>query len=680
MIPVTGLNPEQLNPAASAAAGPASRAPQWLQEIEQVQLDAGSAQQSADSNVQVQQQPRVRALIAAEVALRRGSNSPPRAATGIAESMKRVSQQSSGGGAAAAAEGDVESPAAGKAKRASGLSAGGAAEKETDSPRTRKRKRRKLCCVLSLLLALIAAGIGVGVWQGVEKGRPKLAVQQQQQPAGPLTFRVTVGAPTAEQSAVACAKWFGDKQQLDNYSAVFSASYATALKLPPSYFNVDAVKCGGAPMTSSSSSSSRVGPSRHLLAAMVDNPGAAAAGMRGAPQSLVQQGSSGRPKAGPAAALLAAAPTAGAGAKDTDIVTTFSVPAPADEAARTERTRNIMANSEGILTDPLSQFFGVPVKFKGIEQLDASGAPIAAADGTAAGTAAREVPGERPPPASPVSPRQPAGITPPPGVTRPLVPAPVPPPVLAPVLTEPPPLELPIPDEKQQQQPRKPPPPVPNPKPQKPSKPGKGPKPSPAQGFDPLYDTAPSCSSAPTMANSVADTLDRLWGWENWQSCVFRGFTSVQPEVVNSAWEAAPPCKAQPNSGNSAADPDGMLWGWEQSGSCAFRRADYKPNLQRPVLTWTAAPNCNFAPSDVNSVADSSGQLWGWQAGQSCGFKGRYSEGSSQGQITWFAAPSCRFTPTTANSKPDVDGRLWGWQAKKEGGKMESCAFRPAEP
>lgn len=457
---------------------------------------------------------------------------------------------------------------------------------------------------------------------------------------------------------------------------MFSASYATALKLPPSYFNVDAVKCGGAPMTSSSSSSSRVGPSRHLLAAMVDNPGAAAAGMRGAPQSLVQQGSSGRPKAGPAAALLAAAPTAGAGAKDTDIVTTFSVPAPADEAARTERTRNIMANSEGILTDPLSQFFGVPVKFKGIEQLDASGAPIAAADGTAAGTAAREVPGERPPPASPVSPRQPAGVTPPPGVTRPLVPAPVPPPVLAPVLTEPPPLELPIPDEKQQQQPRKPPPPVPNPKPQKPSKPGKGPKPSPAQGSDPLYDTAPSCSSAPTMANSVADTLDRLWGWENWQSCVFRGFTSVQPEVVNSAWEAAPPCKAQPNSGNSAADPDGMLWGWEQSGSCAFRRADYKPNLQRPVLTWTAAPNCNFAPSDVNSVADSSGQLWGWQAGQSCGFKGRYSEGSSQGQITWFAAPSCRFTPTTANSKPDVDGRLWGWQAKKGGGKMESCAFR----
>jgi hypothetical protein len=132
--------------------------------------------------------------------------------------VSAASQQSSGG--AAAAEGDVESPAAGKAKRGSGLSAGGAADKgqegeavkQTDSPHTRQRKRRKLCCILMLLLALIAAGIGVGVWQGVEKSRPKSAVQQQQQPGAPLTFRVTVGAPTAEQSAVACAKWFGDKQ------------------------------------------------------------------------------------------------------------------------------------------------------------------------------------------------------------------------------------------------------------------------------------------------------------------------------------------------------------------------------------------------------------------------------------------------------------------------------------
>ncbi|KAF6264664.1 hypothetical protein COO60DRAFT_76132 [Scenedesmus sp. NREL 46B-D3] len=154
---------------------------------------------------------------------------------------------------------------------------------------------------------------------------------------------------------------------------------------------------------------------------------------------------------------------------------------------------------------------------------------------------------------------------------------------------------------------------------------------------------------------------------------------SVQPEAVNSAWEAAPPCKAQPNPGNSAADPQGMLWGWEKSGSCAFRRADYVPYRQRPALTWMGAPSCKFAPSDVNSVADSLGQLWGWQSGESCAFRGRYGGDTGQGQITWFAAPSCKITPTTANSKPDVDGRLWGWQAGR-GGKMASCAFRPAEP
>jgi hypothetical protein len=140
--------------------------------------------------------------------------------------MKRVrsprvsgaGQHSSGGGATA--EADVESPAAGKAKCTSGLSSGGtaadkgvdtAAVKESDSPRSKQRKRRRLCCILTLLLALVAAGIGVGVWQGIEKSKPKSAVQQQQ-PGAPLTFRVTVGAPTAEQSAVACAKWFGDKQ------------------------------------------------------------------------------------------------------------------------------------------------------------------------------------------------------------------------------------------------------------------------------------------------------------------------------------------------------------------------------------------------------------------------------------------------------------------------------------
>jgi hypothetical protein len=52
----------------------------------------------------------VRALIAAEAALRRGSNSPSRAATGIAESefRRRTSSASSGGGAAAASSSSHE--------------------------------------------------------------------------------------------------------------------------------------------------------------------------------------------------------------------------------------------------------------------------------------------------------------------------------------------------------------------------------------------------------------------------------------------------------------------------------------------------------------------------------------------------------------------------------------------
>lgn len=443
--------------------------------------------------------------------------------------------------------------------------------------------------------------------------------------------------------------------------------------MPPSSFDVNDVTCDGTPMTSSSNNNSSFSPSRHLLAAAPAPPAAAAANSS---SNLGQD-----------------TQTAGAPSHYTDVVTTFDVPTPADKAARSVLIRTITNDSDKILTGGLNSFFGVPVKFKGAEQVTGS----TGSTGTTPATSRSVPPSELPSGKAGAVPQQPRAAGEVPATVVPVPQGKVAPPPLPrpspratlpnffpskPMPAEPPPLVLPIPANAPTpaQTGKKETPALYTPaKPAKPLKPGtalpgKSPKP---RSNNVLYEAVPTCSAPPTIGNSVEDTEGRLWGWESWQSCVFRDYVSVQPERVNSAWEAAPACTAKANSGNSVADSIGSLWGWENSKSCAFRAADYVPAAERPQPTWAAAHECLFAPSKVNSVADKTGQLWGWKDGHSCAFRGSYSKGTGgrQGGIIWSAAPVCRFAPTLSNSVPDLEGRLWGWQAGSSG-SMESCVFR----
>ena len=99
------------------------------------------------------------------------------------------------------------------------------------------------------------------------------------------------------------------------------------------------------------------------------------------------------------------------------------------------------------------------------------------------------------------------------------------------------------------------------------------------------WEQAPSCGGKPTEYNSVTDENNRLWGWQGGQSCVFRdnrqqplgetiattGRVPNPKGQVGLVWEAAPTCSAAPTAETSEADTLGRLWGWENGTSCAYR-------------------------------------------------------------------------------------------------------------
>jgi hypothetical protein len=87
------------------------------------------------------------------------------------------------------------------------------------------------------------------------------------------------------------------------------------------------------------------------------------------------------------------------------------------------------------------------------------------------------------------------------------------------------------------------------------------------------WQAAPSCTGIPTPQTSVVDDLGRLWGWQYGQSCAYRSVpplrgTSPAPMVE---WESAPTCLFAPTQQNAVPDSKGRLWGWQNSQSCAFR-------------------------------------------------------------------------------------------------------------
>lgn len=405
-------------------------------------------------------------------------------------------------------------------------------------------------------------------------------------------------------------------QRLYTYQTAFVSSYASALDIPQAQFKIISLQCGGNDMTSPSASAA---PTRHLLSATA---AAAAATEQYVPQPAVTlrrhlQQSHSKPTPG-----------------TTDVATVFSLPSPASAEDRARLIANIATNSDKILQDSLGSVFGQPITVK-------SAVNEAARPQLQGGT------GPQLPPSSNSQAQTAAGPPPLPRVTVP-----------APAVPSGVPVILPLNE----------------------SRPAAGTAgdapasdPNSGLGLQPVYDTASTCSAAPTVGNSVVDTQGNMWGWEHWRSCVFRGYTSVQTERVDSAWEQAPSCKGQPKSSNSVLDNNGMQWGWENRRSCAFRTPGWKPRDQQPQPLWQTAPACEFPPNKYNSVTDTNGNLWGWQGQQSCAFKGRYSDTDNEGYVRWDAAQTCRGSPTVLNSVADVDGRLWGWQG------MTSCAYRVSQ-
>lgn len=62
-------------------------------------------------------------------------------------------------------------------------------------------------------------------------------------------------------------------------------------------------------------------------------------------------------------------------------------------------------------------------------------------------------------------------------------------------------------------------------------------------------------------------------GWQSGRSCAFRNIPplgGVSPAPVVE-WESAPTCMFAPTQQNSVPDTKGRLWGWQNSQSCAFR-------------------------------------------------------------------------------------------------------------
>ena len=118
-------------------------------------------------------------------------------------------------------------------------------------------------------------------------------------------------------------------QRLEQFGAVFSAAYASALSLPPSHFAVDAVQCGGQAMQplpggSVGNSSTLAGPARALLReALAQQSGG---------RWLLQEPSRLPPQQQQPTQL---APTKSAGARQTqaDVAARFRIPAPDGLAA-----------------------------------------------------------------------------------------------------------------------------------------------------------------------------------------------------------------------------------------------------------------------------------------------------------------------------------------------------------
>jgi hypothetical protein len=92
---------------------------------------------------------------------------------------------------------------------------------------------------------------------------------------------------------------------------------------------------------------------------------------------------------------------------------------------------------------------------------------------------------------------------------------------------------------------------------------------------DASWERAPRCVGEPAAGpDTLKDSLGRLWGWQNGESCAYKG-ADGQPEAamdpfVGVAWEHAPPCREPRTEDNVVQDGFGRAWGWQDGNSCRY--------------------------------------------------------------------------------------------------------------
>jgi hypothetical protein len=388
------------------------------------------------------------------------------------------------------------------------------------------------------------------------------------------------------------------------------------------------------------------------------------------------------------------------------------VPAPAEPAARMQLIDRVTQHSDTILTNPLSELFGVPVTVGEARLLEEGTAQqqqqqqqqpgqtreVPAAAAAAAGTlpaveAAVNPRGQNSSSSggSPAPVEVPADVQTLPGTAYQSAPAPVvqttttvgpaaaaantaspspeattaPPPAPAPAATQP-------------AQPRR----TKQEKTIGPPLPPSGmlmPKPKSRSNAKPLplnvQTLVPPASLSSTWAPALPPAMQ-----PSPSPAVTYNVTNNVSNKTAVTWSGAPTCESSVDAFNSEPDTEGRLWGWESEASCAFRQPGRAADDMEPVIqTWQTARPCIGLGTEANSVADLQGQLWGWQNGRSCAFRApQPSEVAAaqaatwqqqQRQMDWEGAPDCKQGPTVFTSVSDSVGRLWGWEDDR------SCRF-----
>ncbi|WIA09369.1 hypothetical protein OEZ85_008775 [Tetradesmus obliquus] len=411
----------------------------------------------------------------------------------------------------------------------------------------------------------------------------------------PMNFQVVLAVP-AVSADQGCSTWFSSAERLQQYKAIFAASYTAALKQPVHEGSISAITCGGTLIYKAYTSAAAPTPSASAAAVpevstpanLAEATARVAAASNGAPTAPMQPAAADRAAAAamPTRTLLA---HAGFGAIHNswasqrsllqqqqrrnvlslvEVVTRFRLPAPASHAERTAIAESVVTGSSAILSGPMSEFFKVPSALMNFVPWSNNNNNNNNADNLYKADS------------------QEAALLPAPGRARAAVP------MMQPRLS---------------------------------------------------YAEAPTCLFPLTRSNSMADDQGRFWSLMDGQECVFRPAAAAIPRPVARfvSWEDAPACEEQPSESNSVADDSGRLWGWQAGASCAFKNEEAAASAakgdaarvaapdaaaaaaeaSRVSVVWEAAPSCSFSPNKGNAVPDTYGRLWSWENGRSCAFR-----------------------------------------------------------